>query len=107
VICGDSHNGWAFDLTRTASPRASSSPATASLRRLRIARRRSEASSPQGWSKANPELKWCDTSRRGYMALTLTPERASNDWVFVDTVRTRKTRRARGPHRHGGRAGGT
>lgn len=34
----------------------------------------------------NPELKWCETSRRGYMALTLTPERASNDWVFMDTV---------------------
>ena len=23
------------------------------------------------------------------MALTLTPERASNDWVFVDTIQTR------------------
>jgi alkaline phosphatase D len=35
---------------------------------------------------ANPELKWCDTSRRGYMAVTLTPDRASCDWVMLDTV---------------------
>ena len=36
---------------------------------------------------ANPELKWCDTSRRGYMAMTLTPTHASNDWVMVDTIK--------------------
>ncbi len=38
---------------------------------------------------ANPELKWCDTSRRGYMAMTLTPERVSNDWVMVDTIKAK------------------
>ena len=42
-----------------------------------------------GLVKANPELKWCDTSRRGYMALTLTPDQARNDWVFVETVTER------------------
>ena len=26
------------------------------------------------------------------MALTLTPDRATNDWIFVDTVRQRSTR---------------
>uniref|UniRef100_UPI001953C567 alkaline phosphatase D family protein n=1 Tax=Klebsiella pneumoniae TaxID=573 RepID=UPI001953C567 len=44
-----------------------------------------------GLVAANPELKWCDNSRRGYMALTLTPERASNDWVFMDTITQRTT----------------
>ena len=37
---------------------------------------------------ASPELKWCDTSRRGYMALTIDEDRVSNDWVFLDTIRT-------------------
>ena len=38
---------------------------------------------------ASPELKWCDTSRRGYMALTVTPDRVSNDWLFVETTARR------------------
>ena len=38
---------------------------------------------------ANPELKWCDTARRGYMALTITPTKVSNDWLFVDSVKTK------------------
>ena len=42
-----------------------------------------------GMVAANPELKWCDLSRRGYMALTLTPDEARNDWIFCDTVRAR------------------
>ena len=33
-----------------------------------------------------PELKWCDTSNRGYMAVTVTPDSVRNDWLFVDTV---------------------
>ena len=37
--------------------------------------------------RGNPELKWCDTSRRGYMAMTLTPDSATNDWIMVDTIK--------------------
>ena len=39
--------------------------------------------------RANPELKWCDTSRRGYMAMTVAADRVTNDWVMMDTIRTR------------------
>ena len=42
-----------------------------------------------GLVAASPELRWCDTSRRGYMAMTITPDRVGNDWLFVDTLRTR------------------
>ena len=45
-----------------------------------------------GLIAANSELKWCDTSNRGYMAVTLTPERATNDWVFVDTILQRSAK---------------
>ena len=35
----------------------------------------------------NEQLKWADTSRRGYLTLELTPERATGEFVFLDTVR--------------------
>lgn len=38
---------------------------------------------------ASPELKWCDTSHRGYMVTTIEPDRVSNDWVLLDTIRQR------------------
>ena len=28
-------------------------------------------------------------SRRGYMALTITPTKVSNDWLFVDSIKTK------------------
>jgi alkaline phosphatase D len=93
VICGDSHNGWAFDLGQDGKPAGvefaghsvTSSGYEASL-----------DTDPKvvaaALVRANPELKWCDTSRRGYMALTLTPDQVKNDWVFMDTVTQRSTK---------------
>ena len=34
------------------------------------------------------ELRWSDTSNRGYMHLSLTPQAATNEWVFMDTVKS-------------------
>lgn len=93
VICGDSHNAWAFDLGQDGKPagvefagHAVSSPGYEAY----------VAVDPKvvaaGLIAASPELKWCDTSRRGYMALTLTPDAARNDWVFMDTVTQRTTK---------------
>ena len=93
VLSGDSHNGWAYDLAQGGKPagvefagHAVTSPGVES----------GVAADPAKVAaaivRANPELKWCDTSRRGYMVLTLTPEAARNDWVFVDTVRERGTK---------------
>jgi alkaline phosphatase D len=90
VIAGDSHNAWAYDLAQDGRPagvefagHAVTSPGYES----------STAADPKVIARAlvetNAELKWCDTSRRGYMALTLTPDAVRNDWMFVDTVRTR------------------
>jgi alkaline phosphatase D len=33
------------------------------------------------------ELRWVDTSNRGYMHLSLTPQAATNEWVFMQTVK--------------------
>ena len=38
---------------------------------------------------ASPELKWADTSRRGYLTVELTPETAAGEWVFMNGVAER------------------
>jgi alkaline phosphatase D len=87
VLCGDSHNAWAFDLAQDDRPagvefagHSVTSPGYENA--VSIDPRQVAAA----LVAASPELKWCDTSHRGYMALTLTPDRATNDWVFVDTI---------------------
>ncbi len=90
VLAGDSHNAWAFDLAQNGKPagvefagHSVTSPGYEG----------SIATDPKviagALVAANPELKWADTSNRGYMAMTLTPAHVRNDWMFVDTVRTR------------------
>lgn len=92
VLAGDSHNAWAYDLAQDGRPagvefagQAVTSPGYES----------SIGVDPKIVARAlvetNPELKWCDTSRRGYMALTLTPDSVRNDWLFVDTIKQRTT----------------
>ncbi|MVZ96354.1 alkaline phosphatase [Sphingorhabdus sp. IMCC26285] len=90
VVTGDSHNGWAFDLPEGGKPagvefggHSVSSPgfesATAGVDPAVIARNLQEAS--------KQELRWVDTSNRGYMHLALTPQAATNEWVFMQTVK--------------------
>ena len=100
VLSGDSHNAWAFDLDLEGAPagvefagQSVTSPGyEAYLTRTR----------PEDVARAmvarNPQLKWADTSRRGYLTLEITPDRATGEWVFLDTVRERSTRIA-GNHR--------
>jgi alkaline phosphatase D len=90
VISGDSHNGWAYDLGQDKKP------AGVEFAGHSVTSNGYEGSiktDPKvvaaGLVGANPELKWCDTSRRGYMALTITPTKVSNDWLFVDSVKTK------------------
>ncbi|WP_174291487.1 alkaline phosphatase D family protein [Sphingomonas bacterium] len=93
VISGDSHNAWAFNLVQDGKPAAVefaghsvTSPGyegnfTADPRRIASA-----------LVAANPDMTWCDTSRRGYMAMTVAADRVSNDWIMVDTIKTRTPR---------------
>lgn len=92
VVTGDSHNGWAFDLPEGGKPagvefggHSVTSPgfesATKGTDPLKI------ASDMVG---ATPkELRWMDASNRGYMLLSLTPQAATNEWVFMETVKTK------------------
>jgi alkaline phosphatase D len=90
VISGDSHNGWAYDLGQDGKAAG-----------VEFAGHSVTSNGYEAGSKtdpkvvaaalvaANPELKWADTSRRGYMALTITAEKVSNDWLFVPTVKAK------------------
>jgi alkaline phosphatase D len=90
VLCGDSHNAWAFDLAQDRVPAgvefAGHSVTSSGYESALTV---DPATVARALVAASPEMKWCDTSRRGYMAMTVTPERVSNDWLFVDTVKTR------------------
>lgn len=88
VISGDSHNAWAYDLGQDGQPAgvefAGHSVTSPGYENGVAVDPKLVATALVG---ANPELKWCDTSNRGYMALTLTPDRVRNEWLFVDTVK--------------------
>jgi len=87
LVCGDSHNAWAYDLAQDGKPAgvefAGHAVSSGGFETTFSGDPRTIAAALVA---KNPELKWCDTSRRGYMALTITPDRVSNDWVFMDTV---------------------
>jgi alkaline phosphatase D len=89
VVTGDSHNGWAFDLPEGGKAagvefggHSVSSPgfesATKGTDPKVVARGMVDANSA--------ELRWMDSSNRGYMLLSLTPDAATNEWVFMDSV---------------------
>lgn len=92
VLSGDSHNAWAYDLAQDgrAAGVEFAGQAVASFgfeARFDADPKRIA----QDMIAANPALKWCDTSRRGYMTVTLSRDEARNDWLFLDTVKTRST----------------
>ena len=93
VLSGDSHNAWAFDLDRKGT-------------RVGVEMAGHSVTSPGaekdlGWIRSdalardlvarNPQLKWCDTGQRGYMAIELTPKAASGEWRFMASVRQKGT----------------
>lgn len=100
VLSGDSHNAWGFDLDEAAEPagvefagQSVTSPGYESdLRNI------SARDVERAFIERNPLLKWANTDRRGYVAIELTPERATGEWLLLDTVRQRSTALA-GRHR--------
>ncbi len=91
MLSGDSHNAWAYELSNRGKAagvefagHAVTSPGYESS---------TQGTDPKQVAaalvKSSPELTWCDTSRRGYMRLSLTPAAATNEWVFMDTIKTK------------------
>lgn len=91
VLSGDSHNAWAFDLDADGRPagvefagQSVSSPGFESY--TPIAKGDAVA---QALISANDQLKWADTSSRGYITIALTPERATSHWHNLRTIESR------------------
>ena len=92
VLSGDTHNAWANELNDRHGNAVGVEFATSSV------------TSP-GFEEYLPNenpvvlagalqqlispLKYCDTSRRGYMVVTATPEACQADWVYVDNIESR------------------
>jgi alkaline phosphatase D len=90
MLAGDTHNGWAYDLVHQGKPvgvefagHSISSPGMENSNKL------DPKIIATSMVKSSPELRWCDTSNRGYMMVSLTPAAATSQWVFMDTVQTR------------------
>ncbi|MCT2557751.1 alkaline phosphatase D family protein [Tsuneonella sp. YG55] len=98
VLSGDSHNAWACELdgagVEFAGHSVTSPGAEAYFRDI----------APRDLATAlvakNPQLAWADVAQRGYMAVELTPARASCEWRFTNGVRSRSAALA-GTHRMG------
>lgn len=90
MLSGDSHNAWAYALSEDghaagvefAGHSVTSGGAEGDFGA-------DPAAVAKGFMAANPELKWADTSRRGYMMIDITPQRVTGEWLFMRTIKTR------------------
>jgi len=90
VLSGDSHNAWAFDLDRNGTPagvefavQSVTSPGYENYLPV------DPALVSGALVGANRQLQWADTSRRGYMSVTFTPEAVRGEWHFLRSIRDR------------------
>lgn len=93
VLAGDTHNAWASDLHDAGGAQVGVEFATASV---------SSPGLEGAYPKRDPgdvarmmeqligPLYYAQTSKRGYMVITVTMDEARVDWRFVDTVHSRQ-----------------
>lgn len=100
VLSGDSHNAWAFDLAQNGAPAGVefAGQSVTSPGYEGFAPGVSTSDLAAGTMERNPQLKWANLERRGYMTVELTPARAIAEYVMLETVRQRSTALA-GTHR--------
>lgn len=90
VLAGDTHNAWAFNIPGGDSDNplaveigvhSVTSPGYEGVVSAPI------STVERAMRDANETLAWCDLSRRGYATVSLSPEQAQIEWVFMRTVR--------------------
>lgn len=84
TLSGDSHNGWAYELSVDGAP-AGVEFAGQAVSSLGLEKRfeGNPAHIAADFIATNPGLKWCDTSRRGYMIVEFARDHARAEWVFL------------------------
>ncbi len=90
VLSGDSHNAWAFDLEYDQQP-VGVEFAGHSVSSLGIDKHYfgDPEAIARTYLETNPNLKWCDTSRRGYMVVNVRPEAVTTEWLFLHSRQQR------------------
>ena len=84
TLTGDSHNAWAFDLADKAGP-IGVEFAGQSVSSYGFERRFNgdAARLAADFVATNPNLKWMDSSQRGYLTLDIRKDRIDTEYVFV------------------------
>ena len=92
TLSGDSHNAWAYDLPHDGGP-AGVEFAAQAVSSLGLEKRFNgdPARIAADFVSTNEDLRWCDTNRRGYMVVDLTPAAARCEWLFLPSLATRST----------------
>lgn len=92
VLSGDSHNAWANNLEQDGR-RVGVEFAGQSVSSFGIEKRfgGDPATIARDFLASNPALRWCDTSRRGYMVVEITPDAVSSEWLFLASRDIRST----------------
>lgn len=104
-LAGDTHNAWAFDLDLGGEPvgvefggQSVTSPGYETYLSFM-----KPGDIEAATVERNKQLRWMDSSRRGYMSVELTPEAATSEFRFVSSVREKgagvaATKRISTPH---------
>jgi alkaline phosphatase D len=99
MLSGDSHNAWAYALVEDGRPAGVEFAGHAvTSNGMEGDMGADPLAVAKGFMAANPELKWADTSQRGYMMLDVTSSRVTGEWLFMRTVKARSLALA-GSHR--------
>ena len=92
VLSGDTHNAWHTDVRNLSGVKVGEEFATQSVSSPGF--ESSLSALPPAQIKAIFEgvvddLKWMDSSRRGFLKMTFTPTQAKGEWVFIDKIDAR------------------
>ena len=88
VLSGDSHNAWASDLKDSGGHNVGVELATPSVTSTGLEIEHRDIGRQflaDSFIRMVPDLRYAETSHRGYLIVTFTPDQAIADWVFVSS----------------------
>lgn len=92
MLSGDSHNAWAFDLVEGGQAAGVDFGGhSVTSNGLELVFRGDPKAIARRIVASSPELRWADTSQRGYMAFEISAEAVTGEWRFLQTISERST----------------
>ena len=93
MLAGDTHNAWASELQDMNGKAVGVEFATSSVSSPGFEQYlpgEDPATLAAALQQLIKPLKYCDTSRRGYMLVTATADACRADWIYVNTISNRQ-----------------